>query len=114
MNIENHKEFSRSEDKPKLTYAELIAEALSNSSEGKLLVSDIYKSISSSHPYYKLENTSWQNCIRHQLSINESFVKDEDEEIFGRGSYWMLSNNLQGKLKKSKFLKQLETTKNPQ
>ena len=100
-----------SEEKPKLTYAQLIAEALSNASEGMLLVSDIYKSISSSHPYYKLENTNWQNCIRYQLSVNESFAKAEEEEMFGRGRYWMLSNNLQGKLKKSKYLK---STKNSQ
>ena len=102
---ENQKKISLSEEKPKLTYAQLIAEALSNASEGKLLVSDIDKSISSSHPYYKLENKSWQNCIRHQLSINESFAKAEDEEMFGCGRYWMLSNNLQGKLKKVKISK---------
>ena len=68
------------------------------------------KSVSSSHPYYKLENTNWQNSIRYQLSINESFAKAEE----GHGKYWMLSNNLQGKLKKSKYLKHLESTKNPQ
>ena len=109
----NQKEFSLSLEKPKLTYAQLIAEALSNASEGRLLLSDIYKAISSSHPYYKLENTNWQNCIRHQLSINESFAKAEEEEMFGRGRYWMLSNNLQGKLRKSKYLKLLKSTKNP-
>ena len=97
-----------------MTYAQLIAEALSNASEGMLLLSDIYKAISSSHPYYKLENTNWKNSIRYQLSINESFVKAENEEMFGRGSYWMLSNNLQGKLKKSKFLKHLKSTKDSQ
>ena len=107
---ENQREFSLSEEKPKLTYAQLIAGALSNASEGMLLVSDIYKSISSSHPYYKLENTNWQNSIRYQLSINESFAKAEE----GHGKYWMLSNNLQGKLKKSKYLKHLESTKNTQ
>jgi hypothetical protein len=110
----NQKEFSLSEEKPKLTYAQLIAEAISNASEGMLLLSDIYKAISSSHPYYKLENTNWQNCIRYQLSINESFVKAEEEEIFGRGRYWMLSNNLQGKLKKAEYLKHLKSTKNTQ
>merc|ERR1712210_8156 len=49
------------EEKPKLTYAELIAEALSNTSEGMLVLSDIYKAISASHPYYRLENPNWQN-----------------------------------------------------
>merc|ERR1719491_198647 len=64
-NFENHimtlhegkqKEFSMSEEKPKLSYAQLIAEALSNASEGMLVLSEIYKAISSSNPYYRLGN----------------------------------------------------------
>merc|ERR1719278_1615697 len=42
---ENQIKISFSEEKPKLTYAQLIAEALSNASEGMLLLSDIYKAI---------------------------------------------------------------------
>ena len=93
-------EFSLSDDKPKLTYAQLIAEALSNASEGMLVLSDIYKAISFRHPYYKLENPNWQNSIRYQLTTNKSFEKAK-VAVIGRGRYWELSNNLQGKLKKS-------------
>ena len=103
---ENQEEFSLSEEKPKLTYAQLIAEALSNASEGMLLLSDIYTAISSRHPYYKLENTNWQNCIRHQLSINDSFVKAEKTGTgTGRGCYWKFSDNLQGGV--AKYLKKI-------
>ena len=64
LNDESQKEFSLSEEKPKLTYAQLIAEALSNASEGMLILSNIYKAISSSHPYYRQGPliTDGRNC----------------------------------------------------
>ena len=89
-NGQNQTEFSMSEEKPKLTYAQLIAEALSNASEGMLILSEIYRAISSSHPYYKLENTNWQKSIRCQLTKNKCFAKAE-RSLLATGHYWKLS-----------------------
>ena len=85
--------------KKSLTYAQLIAEVLSNAPEGMLVLSEIYKAISSSYPYYRLENPKWQNYIRYTLTIDKSFAKTRNGM---KGEYWKLSNNLQGELKKSK------------
>jgi len=42
--------------KPRMTYSELITEALQNSSSGMLTISEIYDSVSSRYPYYKIED----------------------------------------------------------
>ena len=75
--------------KPKMFYAKLISEALLNSSNGMLILSDIYKSISARHPYYQMNMSGWKNSIRHTLTTNKSFVKSTGK----RGSYWKLSEN---------------------
>ena len=81
--------------KPKMSYAKLISEALLNSPNGMLVLSDIYGSISARHPYYKMNVTGWQNSIRHNLTLNQSFVKCTDgPSTDKRGSYWKLSENL--------------------
>ena len=76
---------SNSFEKPKMSRAQLIAEALANSPDGKLILTDIYKSINTNHPYYKMKMKDWQNSIRNTLSINKSFMKAKDQSHF-----WML------------------------
>ena len=84
--------------KPKISYAGLISEALLNSPNGMLILSDIYKSISARHPFYQMNVLGWQNSIRHNLTLNKSFVKSTDglkKAKDGKYSnYWKLSENL--------------------
>ena len=76
--------------KPKMSYAELIKESLMKNPDVKLTSTDIYKSISASYPYYKMENKDWKNSIRHCLTIYDIFTKLSQD----RGSYWTLTENL--------------------
>jgi len=84
--------------KPKMSYARLISEALLNSPDGMLILSDIYKSISDRHPYYQMNVPGWQNSIRHNLTLNKSFVKCTDSLKKAKdgkySNYWKLSENL--------------------
>ena len=76
--------------KPNMSYAQLIAEALNNAPEQTLVLSDIYKAINTKYPYYDLETKGWQNSIRHNLTMNENFMKHSDK----RGWYLNLSKDV--------------------
>ena len=79
--------------KPCMSYAQLIAEALSNAPEKTLVLSDIYKTINSKYPYYELETQVWQNSIRQNLTLNKNFIKNVGKHFDQRGWYWKLSEN---------------------
>ncbi|KAL2139627.1 hypothetical protein VTI28DRAFT_4903 [Corynascus sepedonium] len=77
--------------KPNHSYATLIAMAIVRSPQRKLTLSQIYKWISDTYSYYRGDNTGWQNSIRHNLSLNKSFVKQErPKDDPGKGSYWSI------------------------
>ncbi|CAI7171424.1 BTE_collapsed_G0006200.mRNA.1.CDS.1 [Saccharomyces cerevisiae] len=63
--------------KPPYSYATLICLAILQSQEGKLTLSQIYHWIHVHFPYYKQKDASWQNSIRHNLSLNDAFIKTE-------------------------------------
>jgi len=76
--------------KPKMSYAQLICEAILHSKDNQLTLSEIYSEIHRRHPYYLLENRNWQNSIRHNLTLNKCFVKVPRSSNEGRGSYWTM------------------------
>ena len=76
--------------KPKMSYAQLICEAILHSKGKQLTLSEIYTEIHRRHPYYLLENKNWQNSIRHNLTLNKAFVKVPRSSSEGRGSYWTM------------------------
>jgi len=77
--------------RPRMSYAQLIAEALMNSADRRLTLNDIYVHINARHPYYSLKGgKGWQNAVRHNLTLNKSFVKVPRPANEGRGSWWEL------------------------
>ena len=79
------------EEKPSQSYIGLIAEAILSSPEEKLILSDIYNYILSHYPYFRNKGTGWRNSIRHNLSLNDCFVK-AGRSPNGKGHFWAISS----------------------
>lgn len=77
------------EVKPTHSYIALIAMAILSCPNKKMILGDIYQYISDNFPYYRNKDKSWRNSIRHNLSLNECFIKAGRSEN-GKGNYWAI------------------------
>ncbi|KAJ1959105.1 transcription factor [Dispira parvispora] len=82
-------------EKPKETYSMLIARAILSTPGYMARLSTIYRWISDHYPYFRTkESLGWQNSIRHNLSLNKSFIRipaDQPAQSTGKGDYWTIS-----------------------
>ncbi|CAF1065703.1 unnamed protein product [Adineta steineri] len=80
--------------KPVYSYSQLILLAMKQSGYEKMTLQMIYEWVAENFPYFKKMEPTWQNSIRHNLSLNKCFIKvprTKKEAGGGKGGFWKLS-----------------------
>ncbi|OAF66390.1 hypothetical protein A3Q56_05872 [Intoshia linei] len=92
--------------KPPYSYIALITMAVLHSHDRKATLSGICDFIISKFPYYRDKFPAWQNSIRHNLSLNDCFLKIPREPGNpGKGNYWTLDPNSEDMFNNGSFLR---------
>jgi len=79
--------------KPPYSYIALIAMAIRESRSGRLTLSEINDYLMQKFPFFRGSYTGWRNSVRHNLSLNDCFLKvlRDASRPWGKDNYWMLN-----------------------
>lgn len=89
--------------KPSHSYAQLIGMSILRAPSRRLTLAQIYKWISDTFSFYNAADAGWQNSIRHNLSLNKAFIKQErPKDDPGKGNYWAIQSGMEHQFIKDK------------
>ncbi|KAJ3928511.1 MAG: hypothetical protein NXY57DRAFT_1020795 [Lentinula lateritia] len=84
-----------SPNKPDLSYAALLGQAILSSSDHRLTLQEIYDWITIVYPFFKRGETTWMNSIRHVLSTTACFRKATRDRALGRTQWAIWDEDLE-------------------
>nr|CAH7757432.1 unnamed protein product [Callosobruchus chinensis] len=81
----------RRQEKPPYSYIALIVMAIQHSPTKRLTLSEIYTFLQQRFPFFRGAYQGWKNSVRHNLSLNECFIKlPKGLGRPGKGHYWTI------------------------
>ncbi|KAM8849423.1 forkhead box protein F2-like [Spinachia spinachia] len=81
----------RRPEKPPYSYIALIVMAIQSSPTKRLTLSEIYQFLQVRFPFFMGSYQGWKNSVRHNLSLNECFIKlPKGLGRPGKGHYWTI------------------------
>ncbi|XP_078042374.1 uncharacterized protein LOC144472844 [Augochlora pura] len=82
---------ARRQEKPPYSYIALIVMAIQSSPGKRLTLSEIYSFLQQRFPFFRGAYQGWKNSVRHNLSLNECFIKlPKGLGRPGKGHYWTI------------------------
>jgi len=83
---------NRRPEKPPFSYIALIVMAIQSAQTKKMTLSEIYTFLQHRYPFFRSSYQGWKNSVRHNLSLNECFIKlPKAMGRAGKGHYWTIA-----------------------
>lgn len=83
--IQRNRDFYKNTDvRPPFTYASLIRQAIIESQHKQLTLNEIYQWFQRTFSYFRRNEATWKNAVRHNLSLHKCFMRVEDV----KGAVW--------------------------
>lgn len=81
----------RRQEKPPISYIALIVMAIQSSPTKRLTLNEIYTFLQQRYSFFRGSYTGWKNSVRHNLSLNECFLKlPKGLGRAAKGHYWTI------------------------
>jgi hypothetical protein len=91
-------------DKPPFSYIALIVMAIQSVPNKKMTLNEIYQYLQLNFPFFQNEYQGWKNSVRHNLSLNECFLKlPKAMGKPGKGHYWTIDPNCEFMFEEGSF-----------
>ncbi|XP_048239144.1 forkhead box protein P1-like isoform X2 [Haliotis rufescens] len=83
--IQRNRDFYKNTDvRPPFTYASLIRQAIIESPHRQLTLNEIYQWFQNTFAYFRRNEATWKNAVRHNLSLHKCFMRVENV----KGAVW--------------------------
>uniref|UniRef100_A0A1I7X1X1 Fork-head domain-containing protein n=1 Tax=Heterorhabditis bacteriophora TaxID=37862 RepID=A0A1I7X1X1_HETBA len=101
----SRKSRAKRQEKPPYSYIALIAMAIQKRPDKKATLAEIYTFLQDHFDFFRGEYVGWRNSIRHNLSLNDCFIKlpKEAGERGRKGHKWTISDNCEFLLEEGAF-----------